>query len=164
YCYSNYTDEASCNAVSECSWGGDGCYSQTECYYFDYDSCQSHPQMCYWYEYGECSPTIDCSSQDQSSCYNYGGCYLEGNYCSANTECYYNYDRSSCESYPACSFNDYSYCEGGFRCEDQLNEGSSSCTAFGSGCNYTASVSTDYLSYFYNATPKLVDINILYYN
>ena len=164
YCYSNYTDEASCNAVSECSWGGDGCYSQTECYYFDYDSCQSHSQMCYWYEYGECSPTIDCYSQDQSSCYNYGGCYLEGNYCSANTECYYNYDRSSCESYPACSFNDYSYCEGGFRCEDQLNEGSSSCTAFGSGCNYTASVSTDYLSYFYNATPKLVDINILYYN
>ncbi|OQA30428.1 MAG: hypothetical protein BWY55_00883 [archaeon ADurb.Bin336] len=47
-------------------------------------------------------------------------------------------------------------------CEDQLSEGSSSCEV--GNCVYTAPETIDYLSYFYNATPKVVDINTLYYN
>ncbi|MDD4083880.1 MAG: LamG domain-containing protein, partial [Sphaerochaetaceae bacterium] len=171
YCHDNFLTEESCTA-SECYWGGDGCYNNTECYNISYENCINYGGYCYPYDYGSCSgdPYSYCTYNfyEEGPCSSQNGCSWSPSYCGGDQYgyCNYNfYDSSSCNSTSGCYWQiDYAYCEGYFTCENQLHEGSSSCTAFGSGCNYTAPSSTDYLSYFYNATPKLVDINILYYN
>ncbi len=190
----DYSSCSNYNSYNGCSWVDPYCGGyMDECYYlYDPDSCNS-TYGCELYEYSYCDGYIGgyCYNnfKDESSCEEVNECYWGGSACYSQVECYYfgqdecsNYsqfcdwyeysycyptidcyslDSSSCNNYRGC-YLEGDYCEGYFMCEDQLSEGSSSCEV--GNCVYTAPETIDYLSYFYNATPKVVDINTLYYN
>lgn len=174
YCYDNFPTEESCTA-SECYWGGDGCYNNTECYYVSYENCGNYSGYCYPYDYGSCSGDVYSycayNFSDEGSCSSQNGCYWNPSYCAGDQYgyCNYNfYDSSSCTNNTngGCYWNiDYAYCDGDFTCEDQLSEGASSCGAFGQGvCNYTPGGTETTYKYFVNSIPKITDINIFYQN